>query len=67
MNSCVLGCVDYERIITQHPCCYPILGSSHLPPGTVAVVSFNLHSNFKFTFYVNPYKKVKLCFEIENK
>lgn len=52
MNSCVLGCVDYEQIITQHPCCYHILGS--LPPGTVVAVSLNLESNFNFNFYVNP-------------
>lgn len=57
MDSCVLGCVDYEQIITQHPCCYHILGSLPLPPGTVVAVTFNLHSNFKFTFYVNLYKK----------
>lgn len=64
MNSCVLGCVDYEQIITQHPC-YHILGSLPLPPGTAVAVSFNLHSNFKFSLCEPLEKKVKLCFEIE--
>lgn len=54
MNSCVLGCVDNEQFITQHPCCYHILGTLPLLPGTVVAVSFNLHSDFKFNFYVNP-------------
>lgn len=54
MNSCVLKCVDYEQIITRYPFCYHILGSSPLPPGTVVTVSFNLDSNFKSNFYVNP-------------
>lgn len=53
MNSCVLRCVDYEQIITRLPCCYRILGSLPLPPGTV-IVSFNLDSNFKTKFYVKP-------------
>lgn len=52
MNSCALGCVDYEQIIT--PCCYHILGSLPLPPGIVVTVSFNLDSNFKSNFHVNP-------------
>lgn len=56
MNSCVLECVDYEQIITQHSCCYHVLGSLPLSPGTVVAVSFNLHPNFKFNFAVNPWK-----------
>lgn len=54
VNPCVLGCIDYKQIITQHPCCCDILGSLPLPPGTLVTVSFNLDSNFKSNFYVNP-------------
>jgi len=61
VNSCVLSCVDYEQVITQHPCCYHILGSLPLPPRAVLTVSFNLDSNFKPDFYVNPKEKKLNC------
>lgn len=54
MNSCVLGCLDYGQIITQHPCSFHLLGSLPLPPGAVVTVRFVLDSNFKSNFYVNP-------------
>lgn len=54
MNFCVLGYVYYEWIVTQQPHRNQILDGLPLPPGTCVTVSFNLGSNFKSNFDVNP-------------